>query len=285
VGDAHLDIHHYFQKENVMTSSSADRFLSGRVAVVTGSTSGIGQTIAEQLARAGAAVVLNGFGDAGEIEALRKKIETESGSKVIYSGADMSKAEAIEEMMAMTVKELGNPDIIVNNAGIQHVSAIEEFPVEKWNAILAINLSSNFHTIRLALPAMRKQNWGRIVNIVSAHGLVASPFKAAYVSAKHGAIGLTKTVALEVAEQMITCNAICPGYVHTPLVDKQIDDQAKVHGIPRDRVIKEVILKAQPNKRFAASAEIAAMTLFLCSDNGISINGTAVSMDGGWTAG
>ncbi len=268
-----------------MTSSSADRFLSGRVAVVTGSTSGIGQTIAEQLARAGAAVVLNGFGDAGEIEALRKKIETESGSKVIYSGADMSKAEAIEEMMAMTVKELGNPDIIVNNAGIQHVSAIEEFPVEKWNAILAINLSSNFHTIRLALPAMRKQNWGRIVNIVSAHGLVASPFKAAYVSAKHGAIGLTKTVALEVAEQMITCNAICPGYVHTPLVDKQIDDQAKVHGIPRDRVIKEVILKAQPNKRFAASAEIAAMTLFLCSDNGISINGTAVSMDGGWTAG
>lgn len=268
-----------------MTAPSADRFLSGRVAIVTGSTSGIGQTIAEQLAAAGASVVLNGFGDAAEIEALRKKIETESGSKVIYSAADMSKAEAIQEMMETTVKTLGNPDIIVNNAGIQHVAPIEEFPVEKWNAILAINLSSAFHTIRLALPAMRKQNWGRIVNIVSAHGLVASPFKVAYVSAKHGAIGLTKTVALEVAEQMITCNAICPGYVHTPLVDKQIDDQAKVHGIPRDRVIKEVILKAQPNKRFATTEEIAAMTLFLCSENGISINGTAISMDGGWTAG
>ncbi|MET0546640.1 MAG: 3-hydroxybutyrate dehydrogenase [Caulobacterales bacterium] len=267
-----------------MTASTPDRPLSGRVAVVTGSTSGIGQTVAESLAKAGASVVLNGFGDAAAIENLRKTIESQNGVKVIYSAADMSKPASIQTLFDDANKALGAPDIIVNNAGIQVVSPIEDFPPEKWDAIIAINLSSAFHMTRLAIPAMRKQNWGRIVNIASAHGLVASPFKSAYVSAKHGVVGLTKTVALEVAEQQITCNAICPGYVHTPLVDKQIDDQAKVHNIPRDRVIKEVILQAQPNKRFVTTEQIAALTLFLCSEEGSSINGAALAMDGGWVA-
>jgi 3-hydroxybutyrate dehydrogenase len=259
--------------------------MKSRTAIVTGSTSGIGLGIARALAARKCNVVLNGFGISADIEALRKSLETEYGVQAHYSGADMGKPHEIAAMVHDAQRKFGTVDILVNNAGIQHVSPVEDFPVEKWDQILAINLSSAFHGTRAVLPGMRKAGWGRIINIASAHGLVASPFKAAYVSAKHGAIGLTKTVALEVAEQMITCNAICPGYVHTPLVDKQIDDQAKVHGIPRDQVIKEVILKAQPNKRFATTGEIAAMTLFLCSDNGISINGTAVSMDGGWTAG
>jgi 3-hydroxybutyrate dehydrogenase len=267
-----------------MTASNADRPLSGRIAVVTGSTSGIGQTIAEQLAKAGASVVLNGFGDAAEIEKLRSTIESETGVKVIYSGADMSKPNSIKGLFDETIKALGDPDIIVNNAGIQNVAPIEEFPPEKWDAIIAINLSSAFHMTRLALPAMRKKDWGRIVNIASVHGLVASPFKSAYVAAKHGIIGLTKTVALEIAQQNITCNAICPGWVHTPLVDKQIDDQAKVHGIPRDRVIKEVMLAAQPNKRFVTTQQLAALTLFLCSEDGSSVNGASLPMDGAWTA-
>lgn len=267
-----------------MTASNTDRPLSGRVAIVTGSTSGIGQTVAEALAKAGASIVLNGFGDAAAIETLRKTIESENGVKALYSAADMSKPDSIKAMMDETIQTLGAPDVIVNNAGIQNVSPIEDFPPEKWDAIIAINLSSAFHTTRLAIPAMRKQNWGRIVNIASAHGLVASPFKSAYVAAKHGIVGLTKTVALEVAEQNISCNAICPGYVHTPLVDKQIDDQAKVHGIPRDQVIKDVILKAQPNKRFVTTEQIAALTLFLCSEVGSSINGAALAMDGGWVA-
>jgi 3-hydroxybutyrate dehydrogenase len=216
--------------------------------------------------------------------ATQTAIASEFGVRAIYSPADMSKAEAIAEMIATTIDELSRVDILVNNAGIQHVAPIEMFPVEKWDAILAINLSSAFHTTRAVLPAMRWNKWGRIINIASAHGLVASPFKAAYVAAKHGVIGLTKTVALETAEHNITCNAICPGYVYTPLVEAQIEGQAKSHGIPRERVIRDVLLAQQPNKRFATVEELGALSVFLASDAAASITGTALPVDGGWIA-
>ena len=258
--------------------------LKDKVALVTGSTSGIGLGIATGLAARGCHVVINGFGDAEEIERSRVALSEEHGVEVIYSGADMSKPEAIETMVVEAQEQLGGLDIVVNNAGIQHVSPIEEFPPAKWDAILAISLSSAFHTTRLAVPGMKAKSWGRIVNIASAHGLVASPFKAAYVAAKHGMLGLTKTVALEVAESGITCNAICPGYVHTPLVDMQIDDTAKARGIPRESVIKDVMLGEQPTKRFVAVEEVTELAAFLCSEAAGSITGSAIPIDGGWTA-
>jgi 3-hydroxybutyrate dehydrogenase len=265
-------------------SAEATRNLAGKVALVTGSTSGIGLGIVRALAAAGADVVLNGFGAAEEIAGARRAIETEHGVKVRYSGADMTSAGAIEEMVAATLEDLGRLDILVNNAGIQHVAPLEQFPKAKWDQILAINLSAAFHTTRLALPAMRERKFGRIINMASAHGLVGSPFKAAYVAAKHGIVGLTKVVALETAEEGITCNAICPGYVYTPLVEAQIDGQAKAHGISRDQVIRDVLLAQQPNKRFATVEEIGALTAFLASEAAASITGIALPVDGGWTA-
>ncbi len=258
--------------------------LKDKVALVTGSTSGIGLGIATGLAARGCHVVLNGFGDAAEIEGLRAGLSEEHGVEVVYSGADMSKGQEIETLVNEAQERLGGLDIVVNNAGIQHVSPIEEFPPEKWDAILAISLSSTFHTTRLAVPGMKAKGWGRIVNIASAHGLIASPFKSAYVAAKHGMVGLTKTVALEVAQSGITCNAVCPGYVHTPLVDMQINDTAKARGITREAVIKDVMLGEQPTKRFVTVEEITELTIFLCSDAGASITGTSVAIDGGWTA-
>ena len=268
----------------IAQGSIAHRPLAGKVSLVTGSTSGIGLGIARALAEAGSSVVLNGFGNAEDIAKAQSGIETDFGVKVSYSPADMSKADAINGMIMMTLKEHGRLDIVVNNAGIQHVAPIDQFPVEKWNAILAINLSSAFHTTRAALPAMRANKFGRIVNIASAHGLVASPFKSAYVAAKHGIVGLTKTIALETAEDGITCNAICPGYVYTPLVEAQIEGQAKAHGIPREQVIKDVLLAQQPNKKFATVEELGALTVFLASDAAASITGIALPVDGGWTA-
>jgi 3-hydroxybutyrate dehydrogenase len=252
--------------------------------VVTGSTSGIGLGIARALAAQGANVMLNGFGDAGEIKRERRALELDFDVKAFHSGADMTRPGEIHTMIAEAAQLFGAVDIVVNNAGIQHVAAVDEFPVEKWDAIIAVNLSSAFHTIRSALPGMKKRGWGRIINIASAHGLVASPFKSAYISAKHGLVGLTKTVALETARLGITCNAICPGYVLTPLVEKQIDDQAKVHRIPREEVIEKVILERQPSKAFVKVEEVAALTLFLCSESAASITGTALSVDGGWVA-
>lgn len=258
--------------------------LSGRTALVTGSTSGIGLAIAEALAGAGAGVVLNGFGDAAEIEATRARIETEAGVRVTYSGADMTKPQEIAEMVSEAEGAHGAVDIVVNNAGIQHVAPVDEFPLEKWDAIIAINMSSAFHTARAALPGMKSRGWGRIVNLASAHGLVASPFKSAYVTAKHGVLGLTKTVALEVAEAGITCNAICPGYVKTPLVEKQIPDTAKARGMSEDDVVRDVILASHANKAFVGLDELGALTVFLCSDGARSITGVALPIDGGWTA-
>ena len=264
--------------------SSAQRFLSGRVSLVTGSTSGIGLGIARALAEAGSAVVLNGFGAAPEIARTRDQISADYGVTVSYSSADMTRPEAIAAMIATTLSEHGRLDVLVNNAGIQHVAPLDRFPVEKWDTILSINLSSAFHTMRLALPTMRQNKFGRIINIASAHGLVASPFKAAYVAAKHGIVGLTKVAALETAEEGITCNAICPGYVYTPLVEAQIDGQAKAHGISREPVIHDVLLAQQPNKRFATVEELGALTVFLASDAAASITGTTLPVDGGWTA-
>lgn len=265
-------------------SSAGFRPLAGKVSLITGSTSGIGLGVARALAAAGSDVVLNGFGAAPDIAATRERIVAECRVKVGYSAADMSKPEAIEEMIATATADHGRLDVLVNNAGIQHVAPLEQFPVAKWDAILAINLSSAFHTMRLALPAMRKHSFGRIINIASAHGLVASPFKAAYVAAKHAIVGLTKVAALETAEAGITCNAICPGYVYTPLVEAQIDGQAKAHGISRDEVIRDVLLAQQPNKRFATVEEIGALAVFLAGDAAASITGVALPVDGGWTA-
>lgn len=258
--------------------------LKGKTAIVTGSTSGIGLGIAEAFAHAGANVVLNGFGDTMEIERTRADLAHRTNAMVVYSPADMGKPRAIEQMVRQTVDTFGAVDILVNNAGVQHVAPIEEFPEEKWDAIMAINLSSAFHTTKLVLPTMRRKGWGRVINVASAHALVASPYKAAYVAAKHGVLGLTKVTALETAEDGITCNAICPGYVRTPLVERQIDDQAKAHGIDREKVISDVLLKNQPNKRFVEVAELAALAAFLCSDSGGSVTGAALPMDGGWTA-
>ncbi len=254
-----------------------------KVAVITGSTSGIGLGLAQGLAKAGAHVVLNGFGDKAEIERVRAEIAAQSGVKVIYHGADMSKPDQIAALIREAQELLGSVDILVNNAGIQKVAPIEEFPIDKWDAIIAINLSSAFHTIRAAVPGMKAKRWGRIINIASAHALVASPFKSAYVTAKHGLLGLTKTVALELAEAGITCNAICPGYVRTPLVEGQIKDTAKARGITEEQVIRDVMLGEQPTKRFVAVEELTALTVFLCGDGAASITGTALPVDGGWT--
>ena len=258
--------------------------LEGKTALVTGSTSGIGLGIAHALARAGVNVMLNGFGSPGEIEKLRADLAVETGARIEYSGADMSKPDEITAMMQEAEAYFGSLNILVNNAGIQFVSPVDEFPCQKWEQIIAINLSSNFYTIRAALPGMKRRKWGRIINIASAHGLVASPFKTAYVAAKHGVVGLTKTVALEVAETAITCNAICPGYVRTPLVEGQITDQAKVHNMPEEQVIRDVILASQPNKRFVGVEELGELVLFLCSPPAASITGIALPVDGGWTA-
>jgi 3-hydroxybutyrate dehydrogenase len=258
--------------------------LAGRVSLVTGSTSGIGLGIARSLAAAGSEIVLNGFGQPESIADVQAQITSDFNVRVSYSPADMSKASSIQEMIEGTLASAGRLDILVNNAGIQHVAPLQDFPTEKWDAILAINLSSAFHTSRLALPSMLANKWGRIINIASAHGLVGSPFKAAYVAAKHGIVGLTKVIALETAEQGITCNAICPGYVYTPLVEAQIDGQAKAHGIPREQVIREVLLAQQPNKRFATVEELGTLTVFLASEAAASITGVALPVDGGWTA-
>ena len=240
--------------------------------------------IATALAAKGANIILNGFGDATEIEKLRAKLAAEHGVKVRYDGADLSQQDAIESMMGNAIEAFGAVDILVNNAGIQFVAPIDEFPVAKWNAILALNLTASFHTIRLALPKMKARKWGRIVNIASAHALVASPYKSAYVAAKHGIAGLTKTVALEVATQGITMNAICPGYVWTPLVEKQIPDTAKARGLTEAQVINDVLLHAQPTKQFVQVSEVAALAAFLASDEAASITGAIIPIDGGWTA-
>jgi len=266
------------------TAPAGTRTLAGKLAIVTGSTSGIGLGIAQALAQAGADIVLNGFGDNKEIDKIRGEIAEENKVKVVYDGADMSKGEAVAALVQNAEKTFGKVDIVVNNAGIQFVAPIDEFPVAKWDAILAINLSSAFHSTRAVLPGMKKRKWGRIINIASAHGLVASPFKSAYVAAKHGMLGLTKTTALEVAEMGITCNAICPGYVWTPLVESQLDGQAKAHNMTREQVIHDVLLAQQPNKRFATVEEMGALAAFLCSDAAASMTGTALPVDGGWTA-
>ncbi len=258
--------------------------LKGRSAVVTGSTSGIGLGVARALAKEGANIVLNGFGDAAAIEKMRAGLAAEFGVKVVYSPADMTMTADIEAMIALAAKELGAVDILVNNAGIQHVSPIDTFPEEQWNRIIAINMSSAFHATKFALPLMRKNGWGRIINIASAHGLIASPFKVAYVAAKHGVVGITKVTALETATDNITANAICPGFVLTPLVEKQVDDLAKSHGISREQVATDIILASQPNKKFVKVEEVAALAVFLCSDAAASITGSAQSIDGGWTA-
>jgi 3-hydroxybutyrate dehydrogenase len=266
------------------TFTSAGRNLQGKVSLVTGSTSGIGLGIARALAAAGSGIVLNGFGKPDETAATQRQMTDEFGVKVTFSAADMSKPDAIKAMIEAAQTDHDHLDIVVNNAGIQFVAPLQEFPPERWDAILAINLSSAFHTSRLALPGMIVGRWGRIINIASAHGLVASPFKAAYVAAKHGIVGLTKVIALETAEQGITCNAICPGYVYTPLVEAQIEGQAKSHGIPREQVIRDVLLAQQPNKRFATVEEIGALAVFLAGDAAASITGIALPVDGGWTA-
>jgi 3-hydroxybutyrate dehydrogenase len=265
-------------------STLASPSLKGKVSLVTGSTSGIGLGIARALAAAGSAIVLNGFAKPEEAAALEQEIAAGFNVPVSFSGADMSKPEAIAGLIDMALQRHGRLDIVVNNAGIQHVAPLQDFPPAKWDAILAINLSSAFHTTRLALPKMLENKWGRIINVASAHGLVGSPFKAAYVAAKHGIVGLTKVIALETAEQGITCNAICPGYVYTPLVEAQIDGQAKAHGIPREQVIRDVLLAQQPNKKFATVEELGALAVFLASDAAASITGIALPVDGGWTA-
>jgi len=258
--------------------------LSNHHAVVTGSTSGIGLAIARALAKEGADVMINGFGDPKAIEEERAKIESEFKVKCVYNGADMAKGAEVEAMVEDAAEKLGTVDILVNNAGIQHVAPIAEFPLAKWDAILAINLSSAFHTIRAVLPEMVQRRFGRIINVASAHGLVASPFKSAYVSAKHGIAGLTKTVALELATFGITCNCISPGYVWTPLVENQIPDTMKARNLTRDQVINDVMLVAQPTKQFVTVDQIAAMAVYLCSEAASQITGTNISIDGGWTA-
>jgi 3-hydroxybutyrate dehydrogenase len=257
---------------------------NGMTALVTGSTSGIGLGIATAFAERGANVVLNGFGDAAAIETIRSGLEAAHGTRVVYDSADLSKADAIESMMGRLTAQFGVIDILVNNAGIQFASPVDEFPVDRWNAILALNLDASFHLIRLVLPGMKARKWGRIINIASAHALVASPFKAAYVAAKHGIAGLTKTVALEVATQGITMNAICPGYVWTPLVEKQIPDTAKARGLTEEQVVNDVLLHAQPTKRFVQVSEVAALAAFLASRDAASITGAIIPIDGGWTA-
>ena len=255
-------------------------FLSGKTALVTGSTSGIGLACARALAAEGADIILNGFGDADEIERVRQEIEAASGGRVRYDGADLTKPEAIERMM----QKAGEVDILINNAGMQHVAPIDQFPVDRWDLIVALNLSAAFHTIRLALPGMKERGWGRIINTASAHSLVASPNKAPYVATKHGIAGLTKAVALEAAQAGVTVNCISPGYVWTPLVENQIPDTMKARGLTREQVMNDVLLSAQPTKRFVEPVEVASLALYLCRPEAGSITGANLSMDGGWTA-
>ncbi|WP_426019570.1 3-hydroxybutyrate dehydrogenase [Brevundimonas sp. DWR2-3-1b1] len=258
--------------------------LKGQVAIVTGSTSGIGLALARAVAAGGGDVVLNGLGDPAEIERTRADLEAWSGVRVRYHPADMTRGEEIADMVAFAQNELGRLDILVNNAGIQHVESVEKFPTDQWEKIIAINLSSAFYATRAAIPIMKAQGRGRIVNMASAHGLVASPFKSAYVAAKHGVIGFTKTVALELARDNITCNAICPGFVETPIVTKQIADQARTRNMTEEQVLTDVILAAQPTKRFVTTDELTGIFLYLVSDLGASANGASFSIDGGWTA-
>jgi 3-hydroxybutyrate dehydrogenase len=260
------------------------QMLKGKTALVTGSTSGIGLAIARAMAADGANVVLNGFGETAAIEEMVAELHNASGVEAVHIPADMARPDEIAAMVAEAEKRFGAVDVLVNNAGIQHVAPIEEFPVDKWNAIIAINLTAAFHTIRLALPPMKAKGWGRVINIASAHALVASPFKSAYVAAKHGIAGFTKTVALEVAEAGITVNAVCPGYVLTPLVEKQIPDTAKARGISTEEVVRTVLLAAQPTRKFVTVEQVAALTAFLCSDDAASITGAVLPIEGGWTA-
>ena len=257
--------------------------LAGKTALVTGSTSGLGKGMAEALAAQGCHVVLNGFGPPDEIRQLGEQLKATHQIDVLYHGADLSRPPEIRELMAAALERFGAIDILVNNAGFQHVAALEEFPEEKWDDLLAVNLSAAFHTTKAALPGMRARRWGRIVNIASAHGLVASPFKSAYVASKHGLVGLTKVTALETARDGITCNAICPGFVHTAVVDRQIEEQARVTGIARDKIIEDVILAKHANRAFVTVEQVASLALFLCSHAGASITGASLSMDGGWT--
>jgi 3-hydroxybutyrate dehydrogenase len=263
---------------------SACRPLDGRVALVTGSTSGIGLALAEALAKAGANVMLNGLGEGQTIEQTRARMARDHKVEVLFHGADMTRPNEIADLVATTHKRLGGPDILVPNAGIQHVAPIEEFPIGKWDEILAINLSSAFHLTRAAIPLMKAQGFGRIVNMASAHALVASPFKSAYVAAKHGLAGLTKTTALEVAQHGITCNAICPGYVKTPLVEAQIAPTAKARGLSEAAVVHDILLAAQPTKAFVEYDQLAGLLLYLVSEAGASVNGALLPVDGGWTA-
>jgi len=258
--------------------------LNGKTALITGSTSGIGLAFATAFAAQGANIIINGFGDAGAIEKERSALEQTSGGTAVYSTADLTNVEAIEQMMDEAAKDFGGVDILVNNAGTQHVAPVDEFPVAKWDLIIALNLTAAFHTIRLALPYMKKQNWGRIINTASAHSLVASPNKAAYVAAKHGLAGLTKTAALEVAQMGVTVNCISPGYVWTPLVEGQIPDTMKARNLTREQVMNDVLLAAQPTKQFVTPEQVASMALYLCSDDASQITGANMSMDGGWTA-
>jgi 3-hydroxybutyrate dehydrogenase len=264
--------------------SNTSRFLAGRTAIVTGSTSGIGLGIAKALACAGANIVLNGLGAKTEVDQTIDEIAMGYGVTVAYHGADISKPDQVADLVSSSASALGNVDILVNNAGIQHVAPIEGFPTGKWDEILAIDLSGAFHAMRVAIPIMKVKKWGRIINIASAHGLVASPFKSAYVAAKHGIVGLTKVAGLELAEHGVTVNAVCPGYVWTPLVEKQIGDQARARGISTDAVVRDVFLAKQPTKKFVTVEELAALVVFLCSDIAASITGTALPVDGGWTA-
>ncbi len=259
-------------------------FLKGKSAIVTGSTSGIGLAYAKALAAEGASVMINGFGDAGAIEQERAGLEALSGAKALYDSADMSKPDQIAAMVARAEKELGSVDILISNAGIQHVAPVEEFPAEKWDAILAINLSSTFHLMHAAIPGMKARKWGRIISTASAHSLVASPNKSAYVAAKHGLAGLTKTVALETATFGITVNCVSPGYVWTPLVENQIPDTMKARNLTREQVMNDVLLAAQPTKEFVQPEQVAALVLFLCRNEAASITGANYSIDGGWTA-
>ncbi|MBO0346642.1 3-hydroxybutyrate dehydrogenase [Roseibium sp. CAU 1637] len=258
--------------------------LKNKTALITGSTSGIGLAYARALAEQGANVVINGLGDADEIEATRAAVENDFGVRCVYSAANMLKADEIATMVANAENEFDSLDILINNAGIQHVAPVEEFPIEKWDAIIAINLSSAFHAIRAAVPGMKKRGWGRIINTASAHALVASPYKSAYVAAKHGIAGLTKTVALEVAEHGVTVNAICPGYVWTPLVEAQIPATMEARNMTEEQVKQDVLLKAQPTKEFVTVEQVAALAVFLCSDAASPMTGTVLPMDGGWTA-
>jgi 3-hydroxybutyrate dehydrogenase len=258
--------------------------LEGRVAVVTGSTSGIGLGVAGALAAQGAHILLNGFGDAQEIEEVRQELAADHSIRVAYSGADMSKPDDVSSMIDQAISELGRVDILVNNAGIQHTAPVDEFPVERWNQIIAINLSAAFHAIRAVLPQMRSRGWGRLINIASTHGLVASANKAAYVAAKHGLLGLAKVVALETASTGVTCNAICPGWVLTPLVQKQIDDLAARQGLSAEAAKLELLGEKQPSREFATPEQIGALAVFLCSESAAQIRGAALPVDGGWTA-